>query len=307
MPRERLDIFLSHKLADYSRSQIKKWIDAGDVHVNGSSKKGAYKLKAGDFIDILIRPPLEMSAKPQKIPLNIIHEDSDIIVVNKSPYMVVHPAAGNPDKTLVNALLDHCKDLSGIGGVLRPGIVHRLDKGTSGLIIVAKSDKAHTGLSDQFKNREVKKIYLALVYGCPSKQKGEFDQKIGRHPKDRKKMSVRSNQSRDALTRWILKESFEKEISLMSVQLVTGRTHQIRVHFSANGMPLIGDPTYGGKKIAMRLNNKNLLEIIKDVKRPMLHSSSITIRHPISNEILEFSAELPDDFKSVLEKLREIK
>lgn len=301
---ERLDLALSEYMKEHTRSEIKRWIEKGSVTVAGAVKKGAYKVKAGEVINLKIGAPQEISARPQKMDLDIVFEDSDLIVINKPAGLVVHPAAGNPDGTLVNALLAHCGDLSGIGGSLRPGIVHRLDKGTSGLIIIAKNDIAHHSLTAQFNGRLVKKTYIALIYGVPRAKNGRFDQAIGRHPTERKKMSIASRCGRDSITDWELVESFGKYASLVNVGLVTGRTHQIRVHFSANGMPLIGDSVYAGRKAPKRVPEGKFREIIETAERPMLHSVSIEFAHPRSGKKLSFKTEPPDDFRIILDELR---
>lgn len=303
---KRLDTVIAGHLKDCSRSRIKQWINSGDVKIGRAAKKSSYKVKAGDEISIHIELPKELSAEPQNIPLNILYEDSDIVVVNKSADMVVHPAAGNLDRTLVNALLYHCKDLSGIGGYLRPGIVHRLDKGTSGVIVVAKNDLAHMGLTEQFKKRSVEKTYLALIYGVPKEKKGVFSLKIGRHPTARKKMSTKTRRGREAITHWELAEHFDKYISLVKIRLVTGRTHQVRVHFSAHGMPLLGDMVYGGKKTIKRIPEGEYKDIASRAGRPMLHAASLSLCHPRSSRRMKFEAELPGDFREILEGLRAI-
>lgn len=301
---KRLDTVIAGHLHDTTRSQIKKWIDEGCVSIDGKIQKASFKGKSGDIVTIEIAPPKEPSAEPQNIPLDIIYEDPDIIVVNKSADMVVHPAPGNADGTLVNALLYHCKDLSGIGGVLRPGIVHRLDKGTSGVIIAAKNDAAHLTLSQMFKDRRMRKIYYALIYGVPKSKKGTFDWEIGRHKTERKKMSTKTKSGRTAVTNWEIVESFGKYISFVKIELITGRTHQIRVHFSANGMPLLGDSLYGGGRVTKRLPEGELRKIGERALRPMLHAASLEISHPSSGEEMLFEAPIPDDFKEILEALR---
>ena len=303
----RLDLVIESELKDVTRSQVKRWIELGSVTVGGSEKKASYKIKIGDEIRIVEPPAILMNATPEDIPLDILFEDSDIIVINKRAGMVVHPAAGNFSGTLVNALLHHCHDLSGIGGVLRPGIVHRLDKGTSGVIIAAKNDRAHLSLSEQFKSREVKKIYFALVIGLPPKKSGVYDEEIGRHPIKRKKMSTGTRRGRAAVTEWSLEKSFKKESSLIKIVLKTGRTHQIRVHFSANGMPLVADDLYGGKSALKRLRNDEIIEILKRADRPMLHAASLEIRHPTLETTMKFEAPLAADFKYIVERLSEIK
>ncbi len=303
---KRLDLVLSELIDDVSRSQIKNWIDKGLVTVNEKPEKSSYKVKVDDQVAVTLEAPQEPEAVPEDIPIDIIYEDSDIIVVNKSAEMVVHPAPGNYSGTLVNALLFHCKDLSGIGGVLRPGIVHRLDKGTTGVIVVAKSDKAHASLTEQFKDRSTEKIYYALIYGVPKENAGRFDKPIGRHPTDRKRMSTLTRSGREAITEWKALETFEKFLSYMRIRILTGRTHQIRVHFSAEGMALVGDEAYAGKRAVRRLPEGPYRDAVSSATRPMLHSASIRLNHPISGEEMIFEAPLPDDFKNILEALRDI-
>lgn len=304
---KRLDNAIFDNLGDVTRSQIKKWIDSGCVRVNSGVKKASYRVKAGERIEIFPPEPKALETIAQKIELNVLYEDSDVIVMDKPAGMVVHPAAGNPDGTLVNALLHHCKDLSGIGGVMRPGIVHRLDKGTSGVIVAAKNDRAHLSLATQFKERRTKKIYYALVYGVPKSKRGRFEMKIGRHPKERKKMSTIARDGREAVTEWEVVETFGKYLALMRINLLTGRTHQIRVHFSANGMPIVGDELYGGKRVIKRLSEGGLTDIVKDVSRPLLHAASIEFTHPKSGKKMKVEAELPEDFQCVLGALREVR
>lgn len=303
---KRLDAVLTARLKDHSRSQIKKWIEDGNVRIGGAPKKASYKVRAGDEIVVDIEPPRPLQVRAENILLNIVYEDPDIIVVNKTADMVVHPAAGNFGGTLVNALLHHCRDLSGIGGVLRPGIVHRLDKGTSGLIVVAKNDLAHLGLAAQFKGRKVTKIYYAVIYGVPRFKKGTFEQEIGRHPTDRKKMSTTTRKGREAVTNWDVVKNFGKHFSLVKIRLITGRTHQIRVHFSANGMPLVGDMVYGGKKTVKRVPEGKYRDMVEKISRPLLHAANLTFQHPRSFETMSFNADLPEDFESFLEDASEI-
>lgn len=303
---KRLDIFVLSRVENITRSQVQKGLLIGDIKVNGVEKKCAYKVREGDMIEIDTKPPRPMTSLAQDISLDIIYEDPDLIVVNKAAGMVVHPAAGNAENTLVNALLHHCKDLSGIGGLLRPGIVHRLDKGTSGVIVVAKNDKTHHSLSEQFKDRKTTKIYYALIYGSPKTSVGVFDAEIGRHPTDRKRMSTHTRHGRSAITHWEVIERFGSSISLVKIGLMTGRTHQIRVHFSAAGMPLVGDDAYGGKKTKRRLSDGRYRELIAGVNRPLLHAASITIKHPTTEKEVTFEAPIPKDFGEVLEGLREI-
>lgn len=233
----------------YSRSRLKKWMDEGRITVNGRKEKGGYRLKAGDCLLVFPEADPQPSAlAPEDIPLTVYYEDRDVLVLEKPSGMVVHPAAGNYQGTLVHALLHHCRDLSGIGGVYRPGIVHRLDKDTSGLMVVAKTDASHQHLVDQFQKGQVTKEYQALVWGLPLQTSGRIEKPIGRHPRERKKMSVQAPRGKWAVTEWRVMERFPQGISWMKLFLKTGRTHQIRVHMSSQGWPVVGDPLYGGWK-----------------------------------------------------------
>jgi len=302
----RLDHFLSQqKQLGLTRSQVQRLIDDGFIEVNNEVPKASYKIKANDRVAVTIPAPKELKVKPEKIPLEIIYEDSDLIVVNKPRGMVMHPAAGNYTGTLVNALLYHCKDLSGIGGVLRPGIVHRLDKDTSGVVVVAKNDMTHQLLAKQFKNRKIAKQYLALVHGVIKQDEGTIEKMIGRHPKHRKKMAVMEGtrgpfdraqgklgtKGREAITLYEVKERF-KNYTLLELILKTGRTHQIRVHLTSIGHAIVGDPTYG--------THKNDFE----VKGQLLHAAKIGFFHPRNNEWLEFYANMPKVMDGVIKKLR---
>ncbi|MCX5845346.1 MAG: RluA family pseudouridine synthase [Deltaproteobacteria bacterium] len=299
----RLDIYLSRKDLGLSRSQIKKSVDDRLVRVNHADAKVSCRLKCGDIVHIRKRAPTACHALPQDIPLTIVYEDTSIIVVDKPAGMVVHPAAGHSQNTLVNAILHHCKDLSGIGGVLRPGIVHRLDKETSGLLVVAKSDEAHRGLAGQFKRHEVRKTYKALVYGNPKADEGVIDEPVGRHPVDRKKMSTRSRRSKEALTRWQVFERYGVA-TLLNVEIVTGRTHQIRVHVTALGYPVVGDSLYGNPKRANAIDNTLLRAKLKAMKRQALHAAQIGFVHPITGQEMIFSSPLPDDMIELVDFLK---
>ncbi|MGZ6275775.1 MAG: RluA family pseudouridine synthase, partial [Syntrophales bacterium] len=265
----RLDIYLSLKDLGLSRSQVKKSVDDGLVRVNSVHSKVSHRLRPGDIVEIDKREPVACRALPQDLPLSIVYEDQHIMVVDKPAGMVVHPAAGHFQDTIVNAILYHCQNLSGIGGVLRPGIVHRLDKGTSGLLVVAKSDEAHQGLAGQFKRHEVKKAYTALVYGNPKEDEGQIDLPMGRHPVDRKKMSTKSRHSKEALTTWKVNERFGVA-TMLDVDIVTGRTHQIRVHLTALNYPVVGDSMYGNPKRANAIDDTFLRSKLKAVKRQAL-------------------------------------
>ena len=289
----RLDAYIASKQSDLSRSNIQKLIDSGDILVNNSIKKMSYKVQEGDVIHINAPEAREANIKPENIPIDIIYQDNDIIVVNKPKGLVVHPADGNPDGTLVNAIMAICKDgLSGIGGELRPGIVHRLDKDTSGLLIVAKNDKAHRLMSEQIKNREVRKIYIALVKGVVAENEATIDMPIGRSTKDRKKMAVRKD-GKEAVTHFKVLKRYPS-YTLLEVKIDTGRTHQIRVHMAEIGHPVVGDMVYSSGKNEF------------GVEGQMLHAKSLDFKHPITGEQMHLEAPLPKYFEDVLDKLSSI-
>ncbi len=298
MPRERIDIFLSREIG-LSRSQIDKLIKGGQVKLNNTAAKPGYRVRKDDRIIVCVPSPAEIAARPEDIPLNIVYEDKDIIIIDKPPGIVVHPAAGNLQGTLVNALLHHCRDLAGIGGSIRPGVVHRLDKDTSGLIVFAKNDASHQDLAKQFKNREVKKTYLALVHGEIENDSGEINAPLGRHPVHRKKMAVISAEGvkkREALTCYrVLKRFSTKDgkYTLVELDLKTGRTHQIRVHLSYIRHPVVGDRTYSKMKDGF------------GASRQFLHASQLSFHHPVTGKYLEFRSDLPEDMKKVLGALVE--
>ena len=285
--------------ASLSRSQVKRVVEEGDVLVNGLAPKVSQRLKEGDIISLTLKPAKETIASAQNIPLNIVYEDEAIIVVNKPAGMVVHPAPGNPENTLVNALLFHCHDLSGIGGVIRPGIVHRLDKGTSGLIVAAKTDDAHRHLSAQFENHEVHKTYRVLVWGDMKGNQGEILLPVGRHSTDRKKMSTKSKRGKSALTLWKVRERYGTA-TLLDVEIKTGRTHQIRVHLSARGYPVIGDTVYGTATNKIRAISDPLLKAsLKALNRQALHAVELSFIHPVKRERVVFTAEMPEDMAAL--------
>ncbi|WP_460049094.1 RluA family pseudouridine synthase [Thermoanaerobacter brockii] len=286
---KRIDVFLAAEL-DYTRSYIKKLIVDGLVFVNGKTVKPSYKVKENDEVVLNIPEAEKIDVLPENIPLDILYEDDDIIVINKPQGMVVHPAPGNYSGTLVNALLYHCKNLSGINGILRPGIVHRLDKDTSGVMVVAKNDKAHISLSNQIKERSVFKKYVAIVEGVIKDEEGKIEAPIGRHPVDRKKMAVIED-GRYALTLYKVLERF-KENTLVEAVIKTGRTHQIRVHMAYIGHPIVGDHVYGFKRQKFKLEGQ------------ALHSSVLGFMHPTKGVYMEFEAPLPEYFVRLIEILR---
>ena len=287
---KRIDAYIQNQINEYSRTCIQRLLEEEKITVNGKKVKASYKVQVGDEIQIEEEKPKEIGLKAQEIPLEIIYEDKDIIVINKPKGMVVHPANGNPDGTLVNAVMAICKDsLSGIGGEIRPGIVHRLDKDTSGIIIVAKNDKAHITLSEQIKNHEIKKTYIALVHGVIKENNATIDMPIARSKKDRKKMAV-DRDGKNAITHFKVLKRTEK-YTLLEVQIETGRTHQIRVHLSYIGHPLVGDEVYSNRK-----NEWN-------VKGQCLHAKSLEFTHPITGKKMYLEAELPKYLKNIIEEL----
>jgi len=299
----RIDSFLSQQNLGLSRSRIQKLISEQNILVDGRPTKPSYKIKGNEKITIKVPPLEKLSLEPEDIPLDILYEDSDLLVVNKKAGMVVHPALGNYSHTLVNALLFHCKDLSGINGVLRPGIVHRLDKNTSGLLVVAKNDFAHLGLTEQIKNRTLLREYVAIVWGHMPTNKGSIEAPIGRSLRDRKKMTVTRLKGRESLTEYQVLERFDP-CDLLSVRLKTGRTHQIRVHLSYLNHPVLGDPEYGGRQKWIkgvhdqyRLLAQKLLSLID---RQALHAQKLGFIHPRTKEYKEFESSLPEDIENVL-------
>lgn len=296
----RLDIFLTAQSNDLSRSRIQSLIRKGFVKVNNNSSKPGYRLKTGDHVLLTIPPPEIAALKPESVEFGILYEDDSLIVIDKPAGVVVHPAPGHNSGTLVHGLLKHCRDLSGIGGILRPGIVHRLDKDTSGLLVVAKNDKAHAFLSGQFKTGKVKKQYLALVQGRVMADEQEIDLPVSRHPKKRKEMAVALSGGKQALTRWKKIEEFQSGFSLLSITIKTGRTHQIRVHLSHIGHPIVGDPVYGyGRRW---WNNHPLRKkgILPPIHRQMLHATRLGFIHPEEERYIEFESPIPDDMDRAL-------
>ena len=289
--KARIDKWMSEQ-SDWSRSQIQDWIKAGDLLVNGQVVKPNYKLQEGDEIVVTVPEAIELEVLPENIKLDVVYEDEDVIVVNKARGMVVHPAAGHTSGTLVNALLYHCDDLSGINGVKRPGIVHRIDKDTTGLLMVAKNDVAHESLASQLKDRKIKREYIALVHGEVAHELGTIEAPIGRDTNDRQRMTVTDKNAKEAITHFRLLERY-KDFTLVECKLETGRTHQIRVHMRYIGHPLAGDPKYGPRR-TIQLNGQ------------ALHAATLGFFHPRTDEWLEFEAPLPADFEAELAKLDKI-
>ena len=300
LPSERLDIFLRSKFPAVSRGAMQRLIEQGHIRVDGKTVKPTHSPRAGEKVEIHFPEPKPAAAQPEEIPLDILFEDKSLLVVNKPAGLVVHPAAGHEEHTLVNALLHHCQgSLSGIGGVARPGIVHRLDKETSGCLVVAKNDETHIALSEQFANRVVKKVYHAIVCGEVPRDAGEIHAAIARHPTHRKRMAVQDDSDgRAAHTSYRVLEKL-KCATYVEVQIHTGRTHQVRVHFQHLGHPVVGDDTYGSTK------NKRLKELANyAAPRVLLHAKNLNFIHPRTQKPLKVSAPLPDDFKLALKLLR---
>ena len=286
---KRLDIFLSEKIKDLSRSQIKKLVEEDSIKINGQTRKPSYKLKVGDRVRIEYDLPRHQKIKPENIPIDILYKDEHIAVIHKPSGMVVHPGAGVRGETLVNALLHHFPDISEIGPEERPGIVHRLDKESSGVMVVARSLKAYRSLQRQFKQKEVEKQYIGLVWGRMAQKKGEITWSIGRHPKHGERISIKTKKPRSAETRYSVLREYE-ESTLLEIQPITGRTHQIRVHMAAAGHPIIGDNRYGRRKGKIRST------------RLFLHACSLKFMHPETKEKVEFSSPLPQDLENILDK-----
>jgi len=282
----RLDRFVAER-QELSRSRVQRLIASGSVTLDGAPAKPSAPLRAGQVVTLTVPPPLPSRLEPQAQPLDVVYEDRDIIVVDKPAGLTVHPAPGHPDRTLANALLALCKDLQGVGGTLRPGIVHRLDKDTSGLLVVAKNDKAHSALSDQLKRRQFDKVYLALVHGRPSRPKAVIEAPVGRDPRNRKRMAVVDG-GRESSTAYKVIAAFPVH-TLVEVRPSTGRTHQVRVHFASIGLPLVGDKTYGRREPTL--------------DRHFLHAGTLGFRHPSTGEHVEFRSDLPPDLQAFLDCL----
>lgn len=288
----RIDKCLAELLTDFSRSYIAKLMEEGQITVNSKAIKANYKLRDGDNIEIIVPEPEELEILPENIPLDIVYEDGDILIVNKPKGMVVHPAPGHSSGTLVNAIMYHCKDsLSTINGVLRPGIVHRIDMDTTGLLMVCKNDVAHRVMSDKFKIHDITRVYTAICYNHFTDVEGTVDKPIARHKTDRKKMSIDSN-GRRAVTHYKVVEELSNNFSLIECRLETGRTHQIRVHMASINHPLLGDEVYGPKNKPFKTEGQ------------VLHAGVLGFEHPVTGEYMEFKAELPEYFNNILERLR---
>ena len=300
---KRLDIFLAERQALFTRSQVQRAIKDSRIRVDQVLQKASYHVRAGERIEVVLIDPVPLEGQAENIPLEVLYEDAALMVVNKPPGMVVHPACGNYSGTLVNALLHHCTTLSGIGGVLRPGIVHRLDKGTSGILVVAKNDTAHQGLSRQFKLHTIVRRYQALVHGSMSKTAGTIETLIGRHPTQRKKMSALPRRGRQAVTHWKVAEEFAG-LTLLEVTLETGRTHQVRVHLSSMGHPVVGDGVYGAGKRKKEICLPGVRKALSEIDRPLLHAGYLQFTHPESQALVEFAVPLPEDFSRVLQAVR---
>ena len=289
---ERADAFLARTVEDLTRSAAQRLLEDGAVTLSGKALKKNYKTTPGDVLEVVLPDPEPVDVVPQNIPLDVVFEDSDVIVINKPVGMVVHPAPGHPDGTLVNALLYHCGDtLSGINGELRPGIVHRIDRDTSGLIIAAKNDKAHLVLAEQLQDHSLARVYEAIAVGGFREDSGTVDAPIGRHPVDRKRMSIDPKNGRRAVTHWTVLERFSGYTHIQC-QLETGRTHQIRVHMASTGYPLLGDVVYGNKKPYPGLAGQ------------CLHARKLKFIHPSTGKLVEVECPLPDWFVTILKKLR---
>ncbi len=303
--RIRLDKYLVHQVGSLSRARLQRLISEGMIQVDGKSVKTSHLISPGEKITVVVPKPVKVDISPEKIPLDILYEDDDLIVLNKPAGMVVHPAFGNHTGTLVNALLHHCGDLSAIGGRQRPGIVHRLDKDTSGVMVVAKNDHAHHCLSQQFRAKTTERIYYAIAWGRFKKRSGQIKTYISRSPKERKKMSVQLT-GKEAITNYEAIEAFHLH-SLVRLRLGTGRTHQIRVHLSYVGHPVMGDAVYAGRNRQLgSLSTKDRLyasELLEMMQRQALHAKKLGFTHPTKNEFLHFESNLPDDMQHLLERL----
>jgi 23S rRNA pseudouridine1911/1915/1917 synthase len=298
---ERLDSFLAARVEGWSRARLHRLIEDADVLINGETAKPSYRVRAADEIEIELTPSPSESFVPENIPIDVVYEDQDLIVINKPAGMVVHPAAGNPSGTLANALAFRFRELSTSGGAARPGIVHRLDKGTSGLMVVAKTEAAHEDLSNQFRAREVFKLYVALVHGQVEKRKGQIDQPIARDPRNRIRMAV-VRAGRPALSMYKVREAFDR-FTLLDVELKTGRTHQIRVHLASMKHPVVGDDVYGGGR-DKTIADAEIKRSVAKLSRQFLHAAQLGFRQPTTHKSLKFISALPPDLESLLNLIK---
>jgi 23S rRNA pseudouridine1911/1915/1917 synthase len=299
---ERLDRWLAAKLPALSRARLQALIEEGAVRVDGGAARASSRVKGGQSVRVTVPAPAAAEPQPEDIPIRVVHEDSHLMVVDKPAGLVVHPGAGTVAGTLVNALLFRVKDLSGVGGVLRPGIVHRLDRGTSGLLVVAKDDATHQDLGRQFASRSVEKEYVAVVLGRPRRSTGTIDAPIGRDPVHRKRMSVRAARGRAARTTYSVTETLDGS-ALLRVRIHTGRTHQIRVHLASLGHPVLGDVVYGGRHVPASAS-AHLRQAVASLSRPALHAARLAFAHPATGERVTFESPLPDDLQRLVESLR---
>jgi len=297
--RKRLDVFLSEQQPELTRSRIKKLIESGNIMIDGRRAKAGAALKEGSVISIQIPDPEPAGTSAEKIPISILYEDKDLIVIDKAPHMVVHPAHGHHSGTIVNALLYHCRDLSGIGGVTRPGIVHRLDKGTSGVMVAAKNDAVHHALSRQFKDHTIGRTYLAAVKGEVALDEGMIEKPLSRHARDRKRIAVREG-GRSAVTRYRVLGR-RCGITLLELTPATGRTHQLRVHLTSIGHPILGDATYGGTTRSVHLADHGATALVRALKRPALHALKLEFDHPATGRRLTFEAGPPEDLSGLFD------
>lgn len=300
----RLDQFLAQHLG-WSRARLQKLLKSGRVLVNGQTRPASYRVRLGDGVAVSVPPPEPSHLAPEFLPLEIIFEDEDLLVVNKPPGLVVHPGAGHRQGTLLNALVHHCPELKNIGEVSRPGLVHRLDKDTSGLLVVAKTALAHAALVAQFQAHAITKIYQALVWGRLPEKEGRIEKEVGRHPTARQKMSVHARRGRPAVTFWLILKEFPGPLTLVQLSPQTGRTHQLRVHLASEGHPVLGDATYGGG-VSRLAGHPALMELKSLVHRQLLHAWRLGIKHPRTKENLNWEAPLPEDFQAVVDKLEKL-
>ncbi len=300
----RLDQFLSSR-TEYSRARLARWLKAGLVLVNEHIRPASYRVRLGDRISLTVPPPEPSGLVPEALPLDILYEDSDLILVNKPPGLVVHPAPGHREGTLLNALVHHCPDLAAVGDLSRPGLVHRLDKDTSGVLAAAKTALAHERLVRQFHDRQVEKIYVALVWGRFDQKEGKIDQDVGRHPTERQKMSAHPRRGKPAVTHWRVLQEYPGPLTLLELSPKTGRTHQLRVHLAMLGHPIVGDATYGGGAARFK-GTPRLKDLRPLVTRQLLHAKSLRFTHPRSGASILSEAPWPENFQAVLDKLTDL-